>query len=382
MKMKNLNNFGAWVVMILLVFFFRGDFRLKGGNSSKVYAVEEEFENKNFIEWDDLSVDDDDQNNNTNKGLDLNQRNPSSRVIVVDQNGGGDSLTVQGAVDLVPQQNHLRHKIYILPGIYREKVHVPKSKPYISFIGVENRASETVITWHDKASDKDANGNVLGTFETASVTVESNYFAAREVTFENSVIAIPGTNNMQAVALRLKGDKAWLYRARILGTQDTLLDESGYHYYEECFIQGSVDFIFGNAKSFYQGCILHSVAEGSGAIAANHRDSPDEDSGFSFVHCQISGTGRVLLGRAWGNYSKVAYSFCDLDSIIAPEGWSDWNNTAKERTVDFGEFHCRGKGADRNNRVPWSKSLSSFEALPLLTTQFIDGHQWLLLQRR
>lgn len=69
---------------------------------------------------------------------------------------------------------------------------------------------------------------------------------------QNSVIAIPGTYDMQAVALRLKGDKAWLHKVRILGTQDTLLDESGLHFYEECFIQGSVDFIFGNAKSFYQ----------------------------------------------------------------------------------------------------------------------------------
>lgn len=74
--------------------------------------------------------------------------------------------------------------------LHREKVLVPKSKPYISFIGVENRASETVITWHDKASDKDAKGNVLGTFGTASVTVESNYFGAREVTFEVLIISL------------------------------------------------------------------------------------------------------------------------------------------------------------------------------------------------
>ncbi|XP_027061040.1 pectinesterase QRT1-like [Coffea arabica] len=365
--MMNLSCFSTCGTLVLLVLLFWGDVP-KG--PSKVYAVEE-FE-KHYIEWDDLTVADE-----SDQGLDLDQRKPS-KVIVVDKNGGGDSVTVQGAVDLVPEHNQLRHKIYILPGIYREKVRVPKSKPYVSFIGEEGRASETVITWHDKASDKDADGNEIGTFGTASVTVESDYFGAREVTFENSVVAIPGTNNMQAVALRLKGDKAWLYRVRILGTQDTLLDESGLHFYEECFIQGSVDFIFGNAKSLYRDCILHSVANGSGAIAANHRDTPNQDSGFSFVHCQIKGTGRILLGRAWGNYSKVAYSFCDFDDIIAPEGWSDWNSTAKERTVEFGEFRCRGKGAGRRNRVAWSKSFSFYEALPFLTTQFIHAYQWLL----
>ena len=57
---------------------------------------------------------------------------------------------------------------------------------------------------------------------------------------------------MQAVALRIAGDKVVLYRVRILGTQDTLLDESGSHYLYQCYIQGSVDFIFGNSRSLYK----------------------------------------------------------------------------------------------------------------------------------
>lgn len=57
---------------------------------------------------------------------------------------------------------------------------------------------------------------------------------------------------MQAVALRLAGDKAMLYRIRVIGTQDTLLDESGSHYFYQCHIQGSVDFIFGRSRSLYE----------------------------------------------------------------------------------------------------------------------------------
>lgn len=105
MKIMNLNGSCTYWVVILLALLFR----------SQVYAVEQL--EKNYIEWDDLTVDD--QNN---KGLDLNLKTPS-RIIVVDKNGGGDSVTVQGAVDLVPEQNHLRHKIYILPGIYRYFLH-------------------------------------------------------------------------------------------------------------------------------------------------------------------------------------------------------------------------------------------------------------------
>lgn len=57
---------------------------------------------------------------------------------------------------------------------------------------------------------------------------------------------------MQAVALRLAGDKAMLYKVKVLGTQDTLLDDTGSHYFYQCHIQGSIDFIFGRARSLYQ----------------------------------------------------------------------------------------------------------------------------------
>ncbi|KAK8935843.1 Pectinesterase QRT1 [Platanthera zijinensis] len=61
---------------------------------------------------------------------------------------------------------------------------------------------------------------------------------------------------MQAMALRLAGDKTLIYQSRILGSQDTLFDQIGKHYFYQCYIQGSIDFIFGNARSLYQVIIL------------------------------------------------------------------------------------------------------------------------------
>ncbi|KAI3786651.1 hypothetical protein L1987_40497 [Smallanthus sonchifolius] len=92
-----------------------------------------------------------------------------------------------------------------------------------------NHASETVISWHDKASDRDKDGHELGTNRTPSVAVESDYFCAFGITIENTVVAVPGGYNMQAVELRIAGNKAVLYGVRILGTQDTLLDDTGSH---------------------------------------------------------------------------------------------------------------------------------------------------------
>ncbi|CAN0875044.1 Pectinesterase QRT1 [Linum grandiflorum] len=279
---------------------------------------------KNFISWEDTRLD----------GYEYgDQDRPSyreeyfrgSRVIVVDPNGSGDSVTVQGAVDLVPEFNNQRVKIHIRPGVYREKVVVPVTKAYISFIGNDSDVSKTVITGHSKANDLDSNGNELGTYRSASVTVSSDFFCATGITFQNTVVAVAGKQGLQAVALKVSGDKAFFYKVKIVGSQDTLLDDIGSHYYYQSHIVGSIDFIFGRGRSLFQDCLVESKADRYGAIAAHHRESANEDTGFSFVGCLIRGTGKILLGRAWGNYSRAIYSYCQIEDMITPEGWSDWN---------------------------------------------------------
>ncbi|KAK1274089.1 Pectinesterase QRT1 [Acorus gramineus] len=300
------------------------------------------------------------------------------RVIVVDKRGKGDSSTVRGALDMVPDGNPARVKIFLFPGIYREKVVVPITKPYVTFIG--NDSANTVISWNARASDRSSDGGYVGTLDSATFAVEAEYFCAKGITFENtSPNAKPGEKGMQAVALRVSADKAMFLDCRILGSQDTLFDHNGRHYYLDCFIQGSIDFIFGDAKSLYQECTLHSVATSYGAIAASQRNSMAQDSGFSFFHCQLDGHGSLYLGRAWGRYATVVYSFCELDGIVIPQGWDDWGDPSRTRTAWFGEFECTGRGAYSSERVPWAKSLTYDEARPFLDLNYIDGDQWLRL---
>ncbi|KAL6966063.1 Pectinesterase qrt1 [Sarracenia purpurea var. burkii] len=144
---------------------------------------------------------------------------------------------------------------------------------------------------------------------------------------------------MQAVALRIAADKAMLYKVRVLGAQDTLLGDYGSHYFYQCYIQGAIDFIFGRSRSLYQECVLHSTAKKSGAIAAHHRDSEEDETGFSFVNCTINGTGAVYLGRAWGNYSRIIYSYCDINNIITPCGWNDCNHPSRQKYASFSLLH-------------------------------------------
>ncbi|KAL2620798.1 hypothetical protein R1flu_001003 [Riccia fluitans] len=74
-----------------------------------------------------------------------------------------------------------------------------------------------------------------------------------------------GSMGKQAVALEIYGDKAAFYRCSFLGYQDTLYDRYGRHYFKDCRIRGTIDFIFGDGQSYYKTCNLELVVEKFGS---------------------------------------------------------------------------------------------------------------------
>ena len=81
-----------------------------------------------------------------------------------------------------------------------------------------------------------------------------------------------------------------------------------------------------------QECEVYSV--GSGFITAQKRQNLSDDTGFSFVGCNITGSNQdidVYLGRAWGPFSRVIYASCYMDANIDPNGWHNWGDSSKER---------------------------------------------------
>ena len=72
-------------------------------------------------------------------------------------------------------------------------------------------------------------------------------------TVQNTAPApMPGMQGWQAAAFRISGDKAYFSGCGFYGAQDTLCDDAGRHYFKECYIEGSIDFIFGNGRSMYK----------------------------------------------------------------------------------------------------------------------------------
>lgn len=75
---------------------------------------------------------------------------------------------------------------------------------------------------------------------------------------------------------------------------------------------------------------MHAIASRVGAVTAQGRSSILDESGFSFVKCKVTGSGALYLGRAWGPFSRVVFSYTYMDNIIIPKGWYNWGDPSRE----------------------------------------------------
>ncbi|KAM7490710.1 hypothetical protein LguiA_033631 [Lonicera macranthoides] len=194
----------------------------------------------------------------------------------------------------------------------------------------------------------------------------------------NTAPHVIGSIGEQAVALRISGSKAAFYNCSFYGAQDTLYDHKGLHYFNNCYIQGSVDFIFGYGRSLYDNCWLNSISKKVASVTAQKRSTSSMWSGFSFKDSKVTGSGKVYLGRAWGDYSRVVFSYTYMDQIVLPQGWSDWGNQSRDSRVYYGEYKCSGPGGNSSGRVPWALALTDKEAHPFIGTYYVYGDTWLL----
>ena len=287
--------------------------------------------------------------------------------ITVAQDGSGNYKTIQEAVNSVRDLSQERVTIHIKAGIYREKLVIPSWKTNIALVG--ESSANTIITNNDFSGKdypggKDARGlNKYSTFTSYTVLVEGDDFYAEHLTIENTAGRVG-----QAVALHVEGDRAVVRDCRILGNQDTLYTATSRsrQYYENCHIEGTTDFIFGEATVIFQSCTVKSLVNSYVTAASTTRV---QQFGYVFFDCKLiadTAAKKVFLGRPWRPYAKTVFIRCELGDHIVPEGWNPWKGDAmfpdKEKTALYAEFENTGPGAVSKGRVSWSKQLSKKEA--------------------
>ncbi|MFS0488924.1 pectinesterase family protein [Leadbetterella byssophila] len=268
---------------------------------------------------------------------------------VVAKDGSGDFLTVQEAINAVPDFRKKRTIIFIKPGVYKEKIVLAESKSQVTLLGTD--PTVTILTFDDYATKPNRFGEEMGTTGSSSFYAFGEGFVAKNITFQNTAGPVG-----QAVAIWVKGDKSYFENCRFLGFQDTLYTygKESRQYYKNCYIEGTVDFIFGSSIALFENCEIFCKGKGYITAASTPQWRP---YGYVFKNCIIKGEEKEshYLGRPWRPYARVVFLDSELSEVIKPEGWDNWRNPENEKTAFFAELGNRGSGAKTDKRVAWAR---------------------------
>lgn len=272
-------------------------------------------------------------------------------LLVVGKGSGAEFSTIQSAIEAAKAFPDQSIVIFIQKGVYNEKVIIPEWNPRLSLEG--ESMEETIITYSDHFNGINKGRN--STFYTPTLSVEANDVVLKNLTITNDAGPVG-----QAIALSLTGDRITVLNCKITGHQDTVYcnGENRRHYFENCFISGTTDFIFGSATVWFQNCEIHSKS--SSYITAASTPASLK-FGFVFMECTItaaSGVKNVYLGRPWRAFAKTVFMDCQYLLDLHPDVWDDWNDINNRKTAFYAEYSKK----PLENRPDWVQILSKKQA--------------------
>ena len=317
-------------------------------------------------------------------------------MYIIAKDGSGDFTSLQAAIDAVPMSSRMPTILLLRMDEYHEKVIVNKDN--IRIIG--EARDRTVITNSGCAKDLDADGKEKGTFLSYTFLVTGNNVEVENLTIRND--AGDGSLVGQAVAVYAAGDRGVWRNVRMIAHQDTLfcgptmpkvardalprLIPEGVtsvgdcpltlnrQYFEDCYIQGDVDFIFGPYRCWFERCTLFMNKRGGLYTAAN---TPEQSPyGLVFHNCKLTGEcapGQAYLGRPWRAFARTVFLHCEMDEHVSPQGFQDWQGGAPV-TERYAEYGTTGARADQSTRHPKQKRMTEADAAAYTIREVIGGY--------
>jgi pectinesterase len=287
--------------------------------------------------------------------------------LFVAQDGSARFKTVQEAIMAVPAGSATNQVfIHVKPGTYKELIYVQREKRFFHLVGED--AETTVISFNLNANLIGLDNKPIGTFRTPTAQIDADDFTAENITFENAAGPVG-----QALAIRLDGDRLVFRNCRFHGWQDTIFANRGRQYFENCYIDGHVDFIFGGATSFFEKCRIECLRSGYVTAASTPDNQP---FGFVFDNCKISSATNdvsTYLGRPWRIHASTIFMNTEMSEVVRAEGWNNWGKHEAETTARYAEYNNSGPGAATTNRVHWAKMLTRREAKAITPKKVLSG---------
>lgn len=292
--------------------------------------------------------------------------------ITVSKDGKGDFTSIQKAINSVRDLGSSEALISIKSGTYNEKIIIPSSKHKIILEGESKE--NTIIINNDYSGKLNAFNEKMTTFTSYTLLVMGDDITISNLTIQNS-----SCNEGQAVSLHVEGDRFIIKNSKILGCQDTVYSATNHsrQYFENCSIEGTTDFIFGQATVVFKNCIIKSLADSYITAAATENG---KKYGFVFLDCKLTakeGVTKVYLGRPWRPFAKTVFLNTDMGKHILPEGWNPWKGDKmfpdKEKTAYYAEFGSTGGGGNTTDRVNWSHQLTKKDMENYTLEKIFDG---------
>ena len=290
--------------------------------------------------------------------------------------------------------------IHIEPGEYRERVEIRRSH-----VTIEGETADSVrivggLAAQMPSEDGSGQDGKLGTFRTYTVLVDADDVTLANLTIEND--AGDGREVGQAIALYADGDRLVVDACCIKGHQDTLFlgplppheakpggfigpkqyapRRVGRQYFRRCRIEGDVDFIFGGARAYFEGCEIRSLNRNmdvNGYVTA--ASTPEgEPYGFVFHGCSFTAAqdvapDSVYLGRPWREWAQTVLIDCWLGQHIKREGWWDWAKPAAHERAHYAGASLHGPASDAENWAPWAHELDATATTRYAREQVLSG---------
>ncbi|MBA0754385.1 hypothetical protein Gogos_019837, partial [Gossypium gossypioides] len=211
------------------------------------------------------------------------------------------------------QTHHMFISILLIaPVVVSKQIPADKGQVNAWFEGIIKPMTEILKSCREAihyvvGRSKKKHAKEYGTVNNATLIAESNYFVASNLNIVNLAPKPEGGKTIggQVVALRVSGDRSPIYNYNIYGFQETC-DDKGNHFFKDCYVLGTVDFIFGSGKSLYLNTnmfVEKREREGFTVITTQARESSSEDMGYS-------------------SNPRVVYAFTDMSNVVNTAGWS------------------------------------------------------------
>ncbi|KAK3147016.1 hypothetical protein QOZ80_3BG0276710 [Eleusine coracana subsp. coracana] len=297
--------------------------------------------------------------------------------VTVAKDGSGDFANISAALDAMPETYTGRYVIYVKEGVYDETVNVSSRMANVTMYG--DGSKKSIVTGSKNILDG------IRMWRTATFSVDGDSFTAMRLGIRNTA----GVEKQQALALRVKADKAIFFNCRIEGNQDTLFAQAYRQFYRSCVITGTVDFIFGDAAAVFQRCVLlvRPPRPGQPAVVTAHaRRDHQQTTGFVVHKSSIVADDRLVgsntktyLGRPWKDFARTVVMESVIEGFVHGEGYMPWEGQADLGTAFFGEFSNTGDGANVTGRKDTKgvHVMGKDKAVQFTVGRFLNGAEWI-----